>query len=69
VTAKSHPAVRAKINPPPVPPRVLTPPPGVTVGDHGGGDHSGKDTSGDGSSKDGGGGSGGGSGKDGGGDD
>jgi hypothetical protein len=68
VTAKSHPALRAKINRPPVPPSVLTPPPGVTVDDRGGGDRSGKDGSGDGSGKDRGSG-GGGSGKDGGGDD
>jgi uncharacterized membrane protein YgcG len=58
-TAKSRPAVRAKINRPPVPLRI--PPPTATVDDHGGGDHSGRDSSGDGSGKDGGGSSGGGS--------
>jgi hypothetical protein len=58
-TAKSQPAVRAKINRPKVPARVLTPPPTVTVEDHGGDVSSGKD-SGDSSGKGKGGGGGGG---------
>jgi uncharacterized membrane protein YgcG len=68
-TAKSPPAVKARINRPAVPPRIPTPPPTVTVDDHGGGgDVSGKDHSGDGSGKGGGASSGGGK-TDGGGDD
>jgi hypothetical protein len=43
-TAKSRPAVRAKINRPNVPARVLTPPPTVTVEDHGGDGSSGTDS-------------------------
>jgi uncharacterized membrane protein YgcG len=67
---KSPPAVKAKINRPAVPPRIPTPPPTVTVDDHGGGDVSGKDHSGDGSGKGGDASSGGGKNKtDGGGDD
>jgi hypothetical protein len=60
VTAKSRPAVRAKINRPEVPARVLTPPPTVTVEDHGGDGSAGRD-SGDSSGKGRGGGGGGGS--------
>jgi hypothetical protein len=60
-TAKSRPAVRAQINRPKVPARVLTPPPTVTVEDPGGGDGSSGKDSGDRSGKGGGGSSGGGS--------
>jgi uncharacterized membrane protein YgcG len=63
-TAKSRPAVRAQINRPKVPARVLTPPPTVTLEDHGGGDGSSGKDSGDSSGKGKGGGSGSGSGKD-----
>jgi uncharacterized membrane protein YgcG len=52
---KSVPAVKANVNRPAVPARIPTPPPTVTVDDHGGGgDASGKDRSGDGSGKGGG---------------